>query len=101
MLRSLFGAGAAALLFVSSGCAVVATRSEAFVGDEVYPAVRLDAAGWVLTCWPADRGQWGGDYSDPAQWILAPVMTAACLIDLVPSVAVDTVLLPVDLAFGD
>lgn len=101
MARRLFVCLSALALSFGAGCAVVGTRSEELVSSAVYPAVRTDAFLWASCCWPDADSKWAVDYREPVQWMVTPVVTVGCLVDLVPSVVTDTVMLPFDLACGD
>lgn len=83
-----------------AGCATVAARSEnhdgfPFASGQPYMATMMDAGVWALLCWPGN-GEWSADYSDPLTYLVAPVATVCVAVDLVPSIVIDTALVPYD-----
>lgn len=93
---------AMALIGFCCGCASTVAVSERCAGgtDVVYPATRYDAFFWACCCLPGSGHAPCGvtDYSEPLVWVVIPVATVCCVVDLVPSLLTDTVLLPVDIA---
>lgn len=80
---------AAALLcamVLLQGCATAITRTCDGFGDQVYPATRLDVLGVAYLMDDCNKG------GDEMHWlVVVPV------VDIVPSLITDTVLLPIDL----
>lgn len=106
MLRSFAGMrccafGLCLLLALSgTGCATIAARSEHHDGfplasGQPYMATMMDAGVWTLLCWPGN-GEWSADYSDPLTYFVAPIATVCVAVDLVPSIVIDTALVPYD-----
>ena len=96
--RVLCALGLCLALMLGPGCATTVARlgSE----DGAYPATHLDFYMWAFACLPdSGKGQISMevDYNHPGQWFIRPVFTAFLLIDLVPSLATDTLMLPYDL----
>lgn len=80
---------ALAALLLLSGCATVMTRCISLeYGTPLYPATRLDLTGLAYFTDPAYNG------GEERHWL-----AAAPVLDLVPSLLTDTILLPVDLVF--
>ena len=86
------------------GCATCTARSDSerghpFANGMLYPATRVDVFAWAVACWPEEKGGYLSDlcdYSRPTQWLVTPAATVLCLVDLVPSIVVDTAFLPYD-----
>lgn len=87
------------------GCATYATRNSGeskypFTYGEVYMATRTDVYYWEYFCIPFDGGSPDTkntvNYNEGSQYLIMPLATAVCLIDLIPSLVFDTVLLPYD-----
>jgi uncharacterized protein YceK len=90
-----------ALMGLLSGCATVITRVGGDEGlTDIYPATTLDAGFWAVLCIPgSSHGPMSVDvdYSNPWQWLITPTVTACVVVDLVPSLVTDTLLVPYDL----